>query len=471
MRTKTIEIEHQAVNKKVDRFVTEYNAGKLHISGHTDYAAPFLQTVVASGLWPEFLSEHTSSYSLRPLWIQKSCDEVVYLCDRFFELGFNAVMFSQETFLEHIDKIHEHGLKVIYKPTLPVNLKGFSPAASENIQEIKDLLMSSVPLHKIDYLFWESGLLYPQYHFHTKARDFLLNDLLLKEVAFLEQLLPKSTSLIFYLPANDQKEAQQQTKSISYLLNEAGPKTTLAFPAVAGKVTADHSHFHPFFEHLTQTYATSSTNLLPIYNTGSIEQGSGYWPNFCFDLPKHFAQVSTRHAFCGALHICDKIPEKGSINDANLWIAGQALWSKRSVDLLAKVWFEVNCKDCMKPHFFKDLAELRACIVILSELREESKVGLSTYSLETQKKQAIALFARLKLLEEKLPHSNLFNKHSFFQDARRILLHYIQVFRLPFTELHELETKDSGIWTSLKNNAVIFHSEPMHEVNPLDSNS
>jgi hypothetical protein len=463
---------------------------------------------VASGHLSECLGIFQPRFPLRPLWI--GCFEEVAVapgvrltvptcvrnlvhsvpigefpfalfCRRIIELGYNAVLlgsrdtFSTTTITEQeldlqsvCSQFHDYGIQVIIKPNLvsydsskhpgycPLN-----PFYREWVLSRLKTLVQKAPA--MDFLFWESCYLHPDFTRHPKACDATLAELVSAEVNLIEEALNDSKSLIYFLPVSDPLVAEQQAAWMPRLCDDVGNRTFVAFSAVAGNFYADHLPPHPFWEQLRQSPDTSATPLLPIVNIGHVLQGEGLWPSPALDLLEKYYSRLYRHRFAGAIALVNHLPQKGGMLDCSLWTAAQSLWKALPPILLAQTWFRAHrsewgfhlCCDALK-NVREIVVELSMLRFLTNELRRDS------ISIEECRMMTESLLARLKCLKthaekkerkrrEKGEHPSFEDYlNIFIRDAQRIVLYFLQCFNLSYPYAINNEEHQESFWMHMQ---------------------
>lgn len=470
---------------KSERFHITYSNRTFRIQADSPLAAVFgisqLQMAYKGGYWPELLGDTQPHFALRPLWIPgthlfRLADEILLalppelhhpsepyfssFCQRLLELGMNSVVLGHYGNLtgegsraEKIDlstlcsAFHEYGIKVLIKPHFLLE-KG-SPVdphyCDKLAQQLKSLSSAS-----LDGLIWESGIDQVQFEHHPAAEWLTYAELLQKELQLLEELIPKKTSLIFFLPKVNRFSEEQQGEWLLFLCDSPKKKTTtLAFSAVAGEPWEDAQRPHPFWEKLRCKIYPVPTPLLPLFNSGALQQGEGLWPTPPLELLDFYIPRMKRHHFLGALSLAPHIPPKGGMLDLTLWILAQALWQPASAPLLLERW----CS-CFKQEWHATtLAKIPPLRKIALDVARLQKKQVAADGAEKLRIQVEALFGQLQemLISESEVVSSQISLGDyiryFVRDARRILLSILQKQHIPITPyLTGADTQES-FWT------------------------
>lgn len=471
-----------------------YAAGKISATAFSLPSAIYglnrLRMAIASGHLSETLGEIVPRFSLRPLWLgsdlrvllnslESACPFYVMdlqkmdkICERVVELGYNALVFGRREGMGLVSSegvkvdwdiisnfLHEYGLKLILKASISDQISEMHSPANPNYCDIvKKNLRDFFNTYKgIDYFFWESELLHPHFSQYKEAEEYTLQELVVKELHMIEEILEGEKVLIFYVPSPDIASAKMQASWLSALCDEARGKTIIAFSAVAGDPTQDHAMLHPFWDKLRKDIFHSSTLLLPIVNVGGVRQGEGLWPALSFDRIDHLLSRSSRHA-AGAISLVNFLPEKGGMLDCSLWAASSILWDNHNALQGAETWFAAFRPEWNFCLFSEDFKSIRQIIVQLSLLKSlTSEPGRDAISGEEGKALSESLLAQLKELEvkwekEKKPNkeesSTLHDYYLYFaRDARRIILYFLQCFNISIPNVLNQEDLQESFWT------------------------
>ncbi len=447
---KSPEIKLRASKGESSGFVSNYAAGTLSIDsanaiGHA-YGIAQMSIAANAGHMAEYLGKVSPKFPLRPLWLGSDCE--VSICDqvsihlptfmlnpnllewiplaarRLIELGYNAILvgsrlpgyfsniLADKVDLESILKLfNDYEIKVILKPNF-LFLHNCTTSSKcpldenlcSSLQKAFGQIYARIPSCK--GVFWESMLLSPRYHAHTKAKELTGVEVVIHEVQLLEKCNNLSDKkldrqLIFYVPSTTAAEAKSQAAWIPNLLDEMGDKSIFAFSAVEGGFYQDHLYDHPLWQQLRRSPDSSSTLLLPIVNIGAVEQGEGLWPLTNFDLVERFFFRCRRHAFAGVIGVVNHLPAPGSLLDFMLWVAGQSMWHDHPPALLAETWFDSFRKGEKFADLYPPLKAVRMIVLELSLLRnlenneERRRIGepliaqLKTLTHQFEKDQSV----------------------------------------------------------------------------------
>ncbi len=478
---------------------SQYAGGVVRLEAGSDraliYGLEQLLTGYKSGHNGEFLGTHHSHLPFRPLWL--GSDQVIKLSDSFslgiskqvieqtdqlcrncLMMGYNAVILGgrlgivdQEEsvefsgFLEIVRIFNSYNIQVYLKPQLilPKKCKSYCPL-DRSYQSFLQKAFSSLSLPISGY-FWESALLYHEFQLHDKAKEMTLADLVLAEVKLIEENLKKEQSLLFYIPTQDGDGASQHASWLPEFCDDVGNNTMIAFSSVSGDPAEDHLCSHPLWEALRRLPDVSATRLLPIVNSGAVDQGEGLWPAPPFDSLQYYLNRCFRHHFAGVIGLANQVPENKGLLHMCLWVAGHAQWSKRDPYLLAETWCTAYRKEWDIGNDVNALDKVRWLVKDLSRLRgvgdEKSRESLSQEECRCLGESIIAQLKQLSFLfhqeqkkgNEKPSFLDYFT--CFSHDARHVLSHVLQKCNVPLSNIIEDSYDSCGFWTKRQGNGKI----------------
>lgn len=468
-------------------YCSTYDQGLIHIQAESPIAAAYginrMKIASACGHIGEYLGRTTPRFPLRPMWVGCGSEtttpqgielalpyvissgfdqqKAVLFCRRVVELGYNAVIIgnhvpstkvmsggSLQDLNQFCHLLQNYGIKVILKPNL--NIKGHQKNGSRCpvdtcysdflIPAMKSLC-DSIPC--IDFIFWESCLLYPEFTRHDKARDLSLPEIVAAEARLIEEAIPADVSLIFFIPSPNALTAKQHSLWMPSFCDEVGKNTIVSFSAVAGDYFQDHQVPHPFWDQLRQSPDVSSTLLLPIVNVGSVFHGEGLWPALPFDLFEKYYSRLHRHHFAGVVTLVNRLPKSSALLDCSLWTASQLLWRNDSPGQLIETWFQAHRPDWDVALHIDTFRSIRQIVVDLSYLRSlKTESHHDMMSSEECRLMSESLLIRLKELQMRMEKSDrkkirkyMMTSSSdymqvFVRDAQRIVLNFLQYFNL-----------------------------------------
>ncbi len=474
-------------------------AGELEIIGGDDLDLSYglAQALVGllSGHREEFLGSHRPHLSRRVLWMRgntmcqivpglttavpqalvgpKGAETIARWASRIVEFGFNTIIFgggslvpenptSTAALANILSLFKDYGLTV----GLRISLSGrpsdsrcpFDPDYRQKIAEaFKGMVSEGV---SPDLILWESQLLHPSFLSHSQASDALLFEVAQAEVHLLEQVLPTSTTLIFYLPVGGRDFVEQHTHGILSLCDTVGESTIIAFPAVAGEPERDHLPEHPVWDALRRYGEPSATPLLPVVNVGAVGQGDGLWPALTCEVLERYSDHQFRAPFAGIMALVDEIPQGNGFLACNLWVAGQVLWHQRPPARLIETWFDAYRPDLQYRSHIQALKLAREVVLDLSHLAD-IKASLSRPTQAALSPAHIDLLAaRLRLLDQLFRFDSEVSQglnssmadyfHYFSRDAWCLLHWHLDRLRLPAPGVAAAVDHSGGFWTSIK---------------------
>jgi hypothetical protein len=378
-------------------------------------------------------------------------------CQHILHHGYNTVclghykkMGPSQAPIEKIDlaalcrAFQSFGLKVVIRPSFASLLRAISPCPLHpSFQQALEKGLTTIRTLPCDGLFWESLCHHPLFAVSPLADSLTLGELIREEMKQIERQLKPTSRLIYYIPAQDDQTAEKGAKWILFLSRYAGSQTTLAFSAVAGSACHDYLPAHPLWKYLRQCERIEGTPLLPILNGGSVELGEGLWPSLSLDLVEKFVSRCYRHSFKGALILTNQVPQMEGLLGCSLWVLGQSLWRTTPAHLLAETWFQAFRPDiCVGQEWLRRIRELTLNLGFIHSLTREDKEN--SIAREDYRIKAESLLAQLQDLhchvrnqaDHKTSFAPLPDYFSFFlRDARRILLHFLQHYNLPLSNL------------------------------------
>ena len=338
-----------------------------------------------------------------------------------------------------------------------------SQLLSENYEE--ELAESMAHLLELfpylEGILWESDVAAIAMATQTKARSNTVYDLVQKELKAVEGAL-SGRSLIYHTACSDEASMDKQLTWFESLLDDAGPMTTIAFPALAGAPWQDHHLMHPLWEQLRQASDASATPLLPILNSGAMSQGEGLWPSLPLDhIESVLDKMQGEHIFSGAISMAATVPQKGCLLDASLWVAGQALWHGKSPRLLLESWLQQELTSNEAEKAICLFREARSLSLELSQMRtlEVSESPEKIVEEQGYRSQAESLLARLNELKRK--SGAVFDGESlypyyfcyFVRDAKRLLFSFLQAHHIAMASVFTGDDVQESFWTTMASNA------------------
>lgn len=425
---------------KEESFDARYDGGVVTLNAENSLAAAFgisqIITGVLSGHLSECLGTQKPKFVLRPLWLSQ---QETFSPRRLIELGYNALVISAE--IPEAEQISlknlcsDHGIKWILAfeskshgtpSTCPLD-----PAFSEYYQNLGKTKLFIPP----DYVLWESRLSLKGFHRYSAAEECTTLDLLKAELAFAEQLIPKKSKLIYYLPVVKGLSLEKQAIWFKELIFSTKSQTCFSFSAYSGDPIDDHQKLHPFWTYLRKAIDPIEIDLLPIMNAGMIETGEGLWPTIAYEVIDEVFPRMERHRFIGAITKAKKIPQGRGFLDCSLWMAGQAMWKSASSNQLLETW--------LRAYYPKEsILECMRGVILARRISQEIR-RMSGH--EEIRGMAEALFLQLK----QLPKTVLQDYFTYFKrDARRLIFLELHKMNFPSTSYQESEDQEESFWTT-----------------------
>jgi len=339
----------------------------------------------------------------------------------------------------------------------------------------------SVISESVEYIFWESMLLGPNYRYHKDAQDATEVEAVSKEVKLIESCLSPGKKLIFFIPSYSLATAKRQSSWISSFLDEMGNVSLLSFSATVGDICEDQNENHPFWKILRNSPDFSATPILPIVNFGLVGQGENLWPTANVDLIDRFLPRCHRHCFAGIISFWNYLPRKGSIGDCNFFIAGHSIRGGYSPQLLAETWFAAFRHDENFLLCWELMQDARRIVLGLSRLRMDAvEKGRDLWKADLPKATAIFLLNSVKmlLLKAKLlkGNENTFSKVAigeyfgfFATDIARFLRHLMP--SMSHSEFHGISLEDNGFWSCSRSGKNLSTQNKSQSFFPLEPHS
>lgn len=417
-------------------YSSSYYQGVLTVEGNDPrsliHGIATLNVAVKSGHLSDFLGDRKPRYELRPLHycreLEGVCEEK--LCQRILELGYNAIILETEP--ENPQLFKEFGIKTIFKRK-----------ALEGTPFDKDWALSPVNMEAVDAVYWEATFMEPEFLKHKDARDFLQMDLALFELQRLERELNGVCEILYALPK------MHSYNAVLEFIDEVSTQTTIVFSAVHGDPTEDHSDPHPLWDLLRESPDASATTLLPILNMGAVKQGEGLWPLIPLDLLEQSNDHMRRQPFTGAIVLVKDLPNPGTFLDGSLWIAAQTLWGTLTPSLLLETWCKAYHPSLSNLELLRDLRKVGKRISALKEIVEMKTEESHIYS-----ESLISEINRLQMKVDGLKSEGKGSIKEYFiyfaRDARRQILHFLQVNHAPMVNVLNGDDLLESFWTAVQ---------------------
>lgn len=477
-------------------YQADYAGGRIAIKAYgflgAIYALQTMHTAITSGHLVDFLGFTSPYIKIRPLCLEENLKfilnnplQIHEFCKKILELGYNALVVNQ---IEDVAKLKSlcsnlksYGLLIILKPSLLQipDLEGYSPLNKKYENYISDYLKKILTQNIcFDYFFWES--LWIHYNCTNVSIDgFTLEEMILKEAKCIENLLNDKT-LIFHVPAIDEKSALQCASWLPNFADNLGKDTILAFSGVAGNNYADFKRLHPLWDQLRLKIKSSSSAFMPIFNIGNVRQGEGLWPVIMQDLIEESIARCRNNRFIGILTLANHLPAESGIHECNLWTASQAMRKNLSSSLLIETWFMAFRTDWNYHMCSSLLNQMRAISKNIARMRsltiEVNRDQISTQECRQFAESVQAQLNEIQIILEKEENKKIKKSEKttlldyfsiFSNDVRKIILHILQCFNIT-PNIDENQIKES-FWTEFNirpgqgtrsNAKVIFLNTP-----------
>lgn len=475
-------------HKDSEDFEVSYAGGIWQLKAHSYLGAIYglqsLQSAISSRQLSDLLGFNRPHFKIRPLWMKESIALVLndsqkwhVFCSKILELGYNAILIDEKkenNFRAFCKTVKNYGLKIILKPSCQKPASPFDQSFyTSTVRGLKDLPY-------IDYLFWESAWLHPEFLEDPHSERYTLSEIVLAEAQMLEKNLEESIKIIFYLPASDFKTAQQSAGWMLNFANQLSTRTTLAFPAAAGNIYDDSLPAHPFWNVLCAQIHPTSATFMPLLNVGQVKRSEGLWPILTYDLLDEYFGRCSKGNFLGFLALTNHLPSNKGILDCNLWTAAQTMRSpQKKAFLWTEAWFAAFRADWNYSILSSSLNQIRFLSKQLSSFRsyaiEENRPQLSSQDCRIMAESLLGQLGELQIKLEKEERKRFEQSDKttlwdyfvhFAYDARKMIFSVMQSFNVSCS-INEEEMKES-FWTALDQsssltrarNGVTFLSKP-----------
>ncbi|MCB1135561.1 MAG: hypothetical protein KDK78_04765, partial [Chlamydiia bacterium] len=307
----------------------------------------------------------------------------------------------------------------------------------------------------IDGIYWTSLLPAPSYMTDPFAREALLYDVLLAELRLLESSLEADQSLIFSVPFSTPEHAELLSTCLQELCDDAGARTQIAFPALAGDPAELHRSEHPLWNSLHSSPDLSATGLLPIVNAGAVSHGAGLWPSLPLrQLDTVFSNAEGTNV-AGAIVLADKIPSKHGLAHCSLWACGQRLWRPLGIGRLMETWCKAYRPDWSTEKLAQIIATASELDTALSRLEDFAQTGLRKDEDPSPHRTRIeSLVSRLNafglegLVDDTQVRSTLEDYTTFFvRDSKRRIHQVLTRLNLSMASVLHGDDLKEAFWT------------------------
>jgi len=356
-------------------------------------------------------------------------------------------------------QLADYGIEVVIKPE---GLKGspIAPDYQANIQKIIESTLEILP--KNGSILWESNPFEASFRDHPKADQLLTYDLVLEELAHVEQAV-NGRSLIYSISTLSDESIHQQTEWLARFVDQVGPHTTVAFSSQEGAPWEDHKRNHPIWQQLVEEKIISGTPLQSIMNVGAINYGEALWPTVpCREIDQLILRMR-RHPFHGPIVLAPRLAEEGSFLEASLWVMGQALWSTGSSEEHLQSWIRGRFSEEDPVQVAQTILLIRQTLIEIHSLLAEEKNHSDSKEtgskwVEYRRFQVDSLLARLNgirsiwNLTEKKEGADQFRTslRYFLRDAKRMIFYFLQSNNLSVANVLTGEDMLEGYWTKME---------------------
>ncbi len=413
------------------------------------------------GDWKITLDEDLFLY-VPALFMQYSVAE--HVIARLKEIGANAIVLGHQGVEKMTAKkiewqrltsllktLHAQQIKIILKPQFDWKEKTSCPLDPLFRLDCEKKLKQFNKIFPLcDFILWDSLLWHPNYFSHPASEECLTLDLVQQELKLVQESLAPKVKLIFSISSPDSLKAHKISTWFKKLLSLTNEHLLIAFPLVAGEMTADHQLLHPIWKKVKEL--EGAVPFMPLINGGAITQGEGLWPSIPFEQFETYSHLLNSCQLTNCLVLTPKIPVGQGFLALNLWVVSHLKKGLYVEELIAK-WF-----DSYQAHFdyflYKDfLQRVRQLILDLSFLRMTlTSHHYSVTLIEEMKILVESLHARMKHLQVQLKKLTLVWPSSFLQeyfllfaiDAHKIINIAVKQFNLHFSlSLLEMDEQHS----------------------------
>lgn len=405
----------------------------------------------------------------------KNFNYLKVFCERILEIGYNSVVFGDfNTFetldntiepyndlIDIIDYFDKNEINLIINPVifLTNEIKAFHHKnTAEKIKIALNEYKAFFP--HIKNLFWTSLFEEDDFQYHPCGKSLTKEDKTIHEIKILQENLPNSTHLFYYIPCKNESSLIQQNFWLQNLNFEIKKNVNLVFSAVSGSPDQDHRQDHPFWKKIENSYHPS---LIPILNTGGVEQGEGLWPNFPFEHSK-FIELAKRHKIQGVIHLCPELPKEGSFLDLIITSAAKIMWYDITLEDALQNWILFYYPH----HDITQISELlhKTRSFVLNICKSKDFLHNPNIKIESFQEEARrignCLLSELQLLEfyyEKIPNTSKKSLKDYFPlfigDVKNHLKHFYTTFNVPIPSGLVNQFKENNFWISSQNSSFL----------------
>lgn len=426
------------------------------------FAKRCLKLAKNSGRKNDFLSRFQAVCSFRILWmmregecfflnegasieIPKWCLDLKETEDRMEDLsalGFNALLLgiSKQATESKNSFDFEPFIKILKRYSIKLILN-VSLESCQTKEEIQFNLPDEAAL------FWEAGSL-NAFMAPSESREFLQSELLLKEVSFLLDKLGDKREIFFYL-----KEGSLGVKAVKDFCLDLPANVTVVFSEREGLPWEDHHLAHSFWDELSKSRESLGVPLIPIINSGGVNQGSGLWPNLAFNGFDEFQQKKDKQFLKGVISISHDIPKPGSLLDLALFYASSYAWGISSRAIL-EGWLLTYSQIRDTKSLIKELERVREIIVNYSEVKSIAYRG-EDETIETSRLILYEMISKINRLQKSISSYSSDSKiaayFSFFvRDLKFFINSHAGLLKIPARDLWQNQDKSPSFFTDNK---------------------
>ena len=308
-----------------------------------------------------------------------------------------------------------------------------------------------------DFFLWTSRWKEGDFFSQPGNERWTRKELIALEMEKLESKLCKaanrSAKLIFCLPGEEKLEW------VAHLSKMAGPKTYLAFSPYLGDSAKDFLPPQPIWRKIAEGEEFCATPLLPILNTGMVDQGGGLWPTLPFDLYDRFYSHIPSSFFKGALTLTPVVPHNPGFLHCALSVGAQLLQKEDSPEKKLAEWF---LQHKSKVDYFSSAMLLRHLRTLALETTFLRHLKPKKIGSEESRALLDGLSSKIHALQFSIEreHPHFLDPFLFFvRDARRIMSFFASQMNVSHST-HPDESLES-FWTHKVGGSVAFREEPL----------
>lgn len=322
----------------------------------------------------------------------------------------------------------------------------------KGISWIKPIAALDAIGEKPDYFLWSSRWKDEDFFHRPGNERWTRAEIVALEMEEVEKAIPKSSRLIFVLPG------EEKIEWVYHLAKMTGPKTCLAFSPYFGEPICDFLPPQVLWRKVVEGEEFCGTPLLPILNTGMVDQGGGLWPTLPFDLFDRFYGQIPSLGFNGAIALTPTIPKGAGFLHCALWVGARLLQQEVAPDKRVAEWFY---KFRNEFDYFKSALLLRNLRTLALETTVLKHLKGKKLGNEESRALLEGLHSKLQALQYSIEQEcvSLLDPFIFFaRDVRRSMSYFASQHNVSYST-HPDEALDS-FWTLKSGSKVSFLSEP-----------